>query len=73
MSNLEKFMQLLCRHFDNAEQFHKFNQKYPYAEHINTICNHKITGLPHHFQGILSLKKAITHKMEPANPCRIYS
>lgn len=41
-------------HFNNKEQFDKMKTEgkiYPYAEHINTICNGKILNLPKDFNG----------------------
>ena len=41
-------------HFNNKEQFDKMQKDgkiYPYAEHINTICNGKILNLPKDFNG----------------------
>ena len=39
---LDKFIGMMTGHFDNKEQFdmmQKAGKIYPYAEHINTICN----------------------------------
>lgn len=41
-------------HFDNKDQFNKMQAEgktYPYAEHVNTICNDKINNLPEDFKG----------------------
>lgn len=53
-SNLEMFMKLITGHFNNKEQFEemqKAGKVYPYAEHVNTVCNDKIKNLPVDFQG----------------------
>ena len=49
MSKLTDFIKLITGRFDNKEQFDKMQAEgktYPYAEHINTICNDKIKNLP---------------------------
>lgn len=54
MSQLQQFMELLIGNFDNEEQYSELKDNYsdfPYAEHINTVCNNKIKNLPDDFQG----------------------
>ncbi len=51
---LDKFIGMMTGHFDNKEQFNKMQAEgktYPYAEHVNTICNDKIKNLPEDFNG----------------------
>ena len=46
---LDDFTGMMTGHFDNEEQFDKMQAEgktYPYAEHVNTICNDKIKNLP---------------------------
>ena len=53
-SNLEMFIKLITGHFNNKEQFEEMQKAgkiYPYAEHVNTVCNDKIKNLPVDFQG----------------------
>ena len=53
-SNLEMFIKLIIGHFNNKEQFEEMQKSgrvYPYAEHVNTICNDKIKNLPEDFNG----------------------
>ena len=53
-SNLEMFMKLITGYFNNKEQFEEMQKSgrvYPYAEHVNTVCNDKIKNLPVDFQG----------------------
>ena len=53
-SNLEMFIKLITGHFNNKEQFEEMQKSgrvYPYAEHVNTVCNDKINNLPVDFQG----------------------
>ena len=48
MADLTNFVTLLNGEFDNKDQFEKMckiNPQYPYAKHINTICNSKIENL----------------------------
>lgn len=54
MSKLQEFMKLLTGAFNNREQFEAMREAgkdYPYAEHVNTVCNDKIKNLPEDFQG----------------------
>ena len=54
MANLINFVTLLNGKFDNKDQFNKMQAEgkvYPYAEHVNTICNDKINNLPEDFKG----------------------
>lgn len=54
MSKLDEFLALMTGHFNNKQQFEqmqKAGRVYPYAEHINTICNDKIRDLPADFRG----------------------
>ena len=54
MTKLENFVRMMTGHFDNKDQFDKMQEEgktYPYAEHINTICNDKINNLPEDFKG----------------------
>ena len=51
---LDNFIGMMTGHFDNKEQFdmmQKTGKIYPYAEHINTICNDKIKNIPVDFSG----------------------
>ena len=51
---LDEFTEMMTGHFDNKEQFDKMQAEgktYPYAEHVNTICNDKINNLPEDFKG----------------------
>jgi len=51
---LENFVGMMTGHFDNKDQFNKMQAEgkiYPYAEHVNTICNDKINNLPEDFKG----------------------
>ena len=54
MAKLDNFVDMMTGHFNNKEQFDKMQKEgkiYPYAEHINTICNGKILNLPKDFNG----------------------
>ena len=51
---LDNFLGMMTGHFDNKDQFNKMQAEgktYPYAEHVNTICNDKINNLPEDFKG----------------------
>ena len=48
MVKLDNFVDMMTGHFNNKEQFDKMQKDgkiYPYAEHINTICNEKILNM----------------------------
>ena len=54
MDRLNDFMSVLTGHFNNKEQYERLkteNEKFPYARHVNTICNDKIRNLPEDFAG----------------------
>lgn len=36
----------------------KINPQYPYAKHINTICNSKIENLPKGFEGVFMIEES---------------
>ena len=55
MSRLEEFVSLLTGRFNNDEQYQEKQKEglsFPYAEHVNTVCNQKINGLPADFAGV---------------------
>ena len=62
MRHLDAFLALLCGRFDNARQLEELKQTggpaLPYAEHVNTICNEKIAGLPADFPGKFVLEES---------------
>lgn len=54
-------MNLLTGSFNNTEQFERMKQTnadFPYAEHVNTICNNKITNLPEDFKGFFMVEES---------------
>ncbi|MGG5460019.1 hypothetical protein [Clostridium sp. B9] len=61
MTKLNEFMNILTGSFNNSEQYEtmkKNNKDFPYAEHVNTICNDKIVNLPSNFKGIFLLEES---------------
>lgn len=45
---LDKFIGMMTGHFDNKEQFTEMKEDgkiFPYAQHVNTVCNDKIKNL----------------------------
>ena len=61
MNKLKDFMNILTGSFNNSEQFDKMkldNIDFPYAEHVNTICNDKIINLPEDFKGIFMVEES---------------
>lgn len=62
MSKLDDFLNIICGHFDNSEQFEyeiKNGQPgYPDAKHSITVCNNKIEGLPADFKGKFVLEES---------------
>lgn len=61
MSKLSEFIGLLAGCFNNAEQAaakQKSGQPFPYAEHLNTVCNDKILHLPPDFAGVFLVEES---------------
>ena len=62
MSRLNEFIDILTGSFDNSEQFKELQNKgitnYPFAEHVNTVCNDKINGLPEEFNGVFLVEES---------------
>lgn len=62
MSKLNDFIELLTGTFDNAQQYEERKEKgettFPYAEHVNTICNDKIRNLPEDFAGLFLVEES---------------
>ena len=62
MSQLNAFIGILAGTFDNAEQFHALQDKgvtdFPFAEHVNTVCNDKILNLPPSFPGVFLVEES---------------
>ena len=49
MMKLDNFIGMMTGHFDNKEQFNMMQAAgkiYPYAKHVNTVCNDKINNIP---------------------------
>lgn len=73
MNKLEKFISLLAGKFDNKEQHEAIktqNPDYPFAMHVNTVCNEKIRNLPNDFKGIFLLEESyyFTKGMKNTSP-----
>ncbi len=62
MDNLNNFIRILSGSFNNHEQFKELQEKgivnFPFAKHINTVCNDKITNLPENFKGYFLLEES---------------
>lgn len=61
MPSLHDFIGLLEGCFDNREQFEdkkKQGMQFPYAKHINTVCNGRIADLPQDFAGVFLLEES---------------
>jgi len=58
---MEKFVKLMTGHFDNREQFTEMKSAgklFPYARHVNTVCNDKINNIPENFTGIFMVEES---------------
>lgn len=76
MMKLDNFVGMMTGHFDNKDQFDKMQEEgktYPYAEHINTICNDKINNLPEDFKGKFVVKRVIMKLMGNVMHLHIFS
>ena len=62
MTMMERLIGYLTGHFDNSQQLERFEREgitgYPRAEHRNTVCNDRITGLPADFSGVFVLEES---------------
>ena len=62
MELLQEFITLLSGRFDNRAQIQEFSRQgisdFPYAQHVNTVCNDKITGLPAGFSGFFLVEES---------------
>lgn len=73
---LENFVGMMTGHFDNKDQFKKMQAEgktYPYAEHVNTVCNDKINNLPEDFKGKFVVKRVIMKLMGNVMHLHIFS
>ena len=61
MMEIKKFVELMTGEFDNKEQFMEMKEagkSFPYAQHINTVCNDKIKNIPEDFNGIFVVEES---------------
>ena len=62
MNRFNHFISILSGKFNNSKQFKALQKKgdihFPFAEHINTVCNDKIKNLPRNFKGIFVLEES---------------
>ena len=73
---LDNFIHMMTGHFDNKEQFdmmQKAGKSYPYAEHVNTVCNDKKKISLQTSMANSLLKKVTMRPMENAMLLRIFS
>lgn len=58
---IKKFVELMTGEFDNKEQFMEMKEagkSFPYAQHVNTVCNDKIKNIPEGFNGIFVVEES---------------
>ncbi len=61
MSKLNTFLNIITGRFNNKEQYINMREKgieYPFAEHVNTVCNNKILNLPKDFKGVFMVEES---------------
>lgn len=62
MINLDNFTKILTGKFDNSEQFEEMKKNgrsdFPFARHVNTVCNDKIKNIPEDFPGIFIVEES---------------
>ena len=71
MSKLNDFMSLLTGTFNNAEQYEslkKAGTDFPFAKHVNTVCNSKILNLPADFKGIFLVEESYYTSGDKTHP-----
>lgn len=61
MSILHEFVSLIEGEFNNSQQIEELKAlgrtDFPFAEHVNTVCNEKITDIPPDFGGPIIYKR----------------
>lgn len=75
MMKIKNFVDLMTGEFDNKEQFIEMKEagkSFPYAQHINTVCNDKIKNIPEDFNGIFVVEEVIMKQMENVMHHHIY-
>lgn len=75
MMKIKNFVDLMTGEFDNKEQFMEMKEagkSFPYAQHVNTVCNDKIKNIPEDFNGIFVVEEVITKQMENVMHHHIY-
>ena len=76
MMKLDNFIGMMTGCFDNKEQFNMMQATgkiYPYAKHVNTVCNDKINNIPQDFNENLLLKKVTMRPMVTVMHHRTFS
>ena len=76
MMKLDNFVGMMTGHFDNKDHLKKMQAEgktYPYAEHVNTVCNDKINNLPEDFKGKFVVKRVIMKLMGNVMHLHIFS
>lgn len=59
MNKLNEFVNVLTGNFNNSEQYEAVkNKEFPYAEHVNSVCNDKILNLPDGFTGVFIVEES---------------
>ena len=61
MMKIKNFVDLMTGESDNKEQFMEMKEagkSFPYAQHINTVCNDKIKNIPEDFNGIFVVEES---------------
>ena len=51
----------------------KAGKTYPYAQHVNTVCNDKIKNLPADFKGMFIVEESYYEMKESVMRHRIFS
>lgn len=67
MEQLNKFISLLTGRFHNSEQYETMKKngiEFPFAEHVNTVCNDKIRICLQLSKESSCLKKLTIHRTE---------
>ena len=61
MMEIKKFVELMTGEFVNKEQFMEMKEagkSFPYAQHVNSVCNDKIKNIPEGFNGIFVVEES---------------
>ncbi len=58
---IDRFVKLMTGYFDNKEQYTEMKEAgkiFPYARHVNNVCNDRIKNIPEDFTGVFIVEES---------------